>query len=329
VNFYTQGNDPWATQENNGSSVDLLQEFQQAWAGNIPNNAALATFLSAAQLGGGVAYFPGLCNEPYNFSVSGHIAGTVTFPVVQQGGNWDFIVVAHEIGHNFMASHTHDYCPPLDQCVWPEPPQGCYPIKAQICTTQGTVMSYCHLCQGSAANITTYFHPQSAQDIRDWATGNDVWANPGVPPCANLPLYVQTPVVYCTAKVNSKGCTPAIDAYGHATLSGPDNFHITASNIINNQDGLLFYGLAQMAKPFQGGFKCVQAPTWRSSLQNSGGSAAGVDCTGTYDLPLSHLLFNFKGIAAGSTVYAQYWSHDVQSPFGTNLTDAIQFELGN
>ena len=313
VMFYTQGNDPWTTQENGGSSFSLLTEFQAAWT-TIPQNARLAAFYSGAPLGGGVAYLPGLCNAPYNFSVSGNIGGTVQFPVVQQGGNWDFIVLAHELGHNFGAPHTQDWCPPLDEC----PPSayfgGCQ--TQQVCSSSGTVMSYCHLCSPGTANITTYFHPLSAGLMRGTAESN----------C--LPTYARAPTVFCVAKVNSQGCTPAIDASGHPTLSGLDNFTITASNLINQQDGLLFFGPTQGSKPFQGGTKCVLAPSWRTPVQNTGGTAAGtVDCSGGLDTSLSHLLFAAKGVGPGTTLFAQYWSLDPAGSFGTNLTDALRFHI--
>lgn len=314
VMFHTQGADPWVTQEQGGGSIGLLFEFQAAWGSSLPMNAKLAAFLSGANLGGGVAYAPGLCFPGYNFSVSGNIGGTVQFPVVQQGGNWDFIVAAHEIGHNFSALHTHDYCPPVDEC----PPSAYFGQcqTQQVCSSQGTVMSYCHLCAPGTANITTYFHPVPQADMRFWASS---WC---------LPLYARTPEVYCTAEVNSQGCTPSIDAEGHPTLSGLDNLRVTASNVINQQDGLLFYGLTKGAKPFLGGTKCVLSPTWRTQVQNSGGSAATtVDCSGSFDIQLSHLLFQAKGLGPGTTVFAQYWSLDPQGVGGTNLTDALKLHL--
>jgi hypothetical protein len=73
--------------------------------------------------------------------------------------NWDFIVVAHETGHNFGAYHTHDYCPPIDQCA----PDGYYgPCQTQQVCQVGTIMSYCHLCPGGITNSQTFFHSQIA-----------------------------------------------------------------------------------------------------------------------------------------------------------------------
>ena len=157
VQFYTNPNDPWTSQDNGGSSIDLLYEFQGAWAGNIPAGAHLAAFLSGASLGGGVAWLDVLCNSTYGFSVSGNINGGVTFPVTQGSNTWDFMVFTHETGHNVGTPHTHDYCPPPDECA----PSGYFGQcqTSQVCITNGTIMSYCHLCPGGMSNITTYFHP--------------------------------------------------------------------------------------------------------------------------------------------------------------------------
>jgi hypothetical protein len=160
LQFYTSSSDPWGTQDSGGSSVDLLYEFQAAWAGNVPNDCVLGHFLSGAGLGGGVAWLDVLCNNTYNFGVSGNINGNLNFPVVQAPNQWDAMVWIHEIGHNFDAVHTHDYCPPLDECA----PSGYFGScqTSQICTSSGTIMSYCHLCSGGTSNVTTYFHPTSA-----------------------------------------------------------------------------------------------------------------------------------------------------------------------
>ncbi len=161
VGFYSTPADPWSTPDAPGSSSAMLTEFRNAWVGNVPNGARLGHFMSGASLGGGVAWLDVLCSNSNNFAVSGNINGTINFPIVQQPNNWDFIVCAHELGHNFDALHTHDYCPPLDEC----PPSQYFGQcqTSQVCSNQGTIMSYCHLCPGSTGNITTFFHPTSAQ----------------------------------------------------------------------------------------------------------------------------------------------------------------------
>jgi len=167
VQFYTSSNDPWSSQDNGGNSIDVLQEFQSAWVGNIPMGADLGHFLSGAGLGGGVAWLDVLCNNEFNFGVSGNINGNVNFPVQQQPNNWDFIVFTHELGHNFSTPHTHDYCPPIDECA----PSGYFGQcqTGEVCTNQGTIMSYCHLCSGGTANVTTFFHPQVVNTMKNGA----------------------------------------------------------------------------------------------------------------------------------------------------------------
>ncbi len=163
--YHTNSNDGWTAADGGGNSIDVLNEFRAAWQGNIPAGAHLAHFISGASLGGGVAYLDVLCNQDFGFGVSGNIAGSVNFPVSQGSGNWDFMVIAHELGHNFASPHTHNFCPPLDECA----PNGYFGQcqTQQACTSQGTIMSYCHLCSGGITNITTFFHPTVQQTIRD------------------------------------------------------------------------------------------------------------------------------------------------------------------
>jgi hypothetical protein len=163
--FYTQNNDPWTQQDSGGSSLDVLFEFQGKWsAQGMPVQANLGHLISGAGLGGGVAYLDVLCVGDYGYGVTGNIGGSVTFPITVNPLNWDFMATAHEIGHNFNALHTHDYCPPADECA----PSGYFGAcqTQEVCTTSGTIMSYCHLCPGGTSNITTYFHPFSVTDMR-------------------------------------------------------------------------------------------------------------------------------------------------------------------
>ncbi len=156
LNLWTTPNDPWKSQDTGGDSHDVLFELRNQWAGKIPANAHLGHLLSGAPLGGGVAWLDALCDSNFGFGVSGDLDGQVGFPLVQQPMNWDFVVIAHEIGHNFAALHTHEECPPLDECA---PSAYFGPCQSQqTCSSQGTIMSYCQLCPGGTANITTYFH---------------------------------------------------------------------------------------------------------------------------------------------------------------------------
>jgi hypothetical protein len=161
LGLYSSAADPWTTPDGPGSTANMLDEFQTAWnASGWPVAADLAHFLSGASLGGGIAYVGVLCNPFYGYGVSGNITGTIVWSGwtgQPSGSSWDFTVVAHELGHNFGASHTHSYCPPLDHCY-----ANCDGTTA---CTQGTIMSYCHVC-GGMGNLRLEFHPHVANAMR-------------------------------------------------------------------------------------------------------------------------------------------------------------------
>lgn len=313
INFYDTPADPWTTPDTGGNCIDMIYEFQAAWLGNVPLGADIGHYLSGANLGCGVAFIEGLCDANENFSVSGNGSGTTQFPVAPNDANLDFYLVCHELGHNFGAIHTHDYCPPIDECA----SSGYFgPCQTQqACTYPGTLMSYCHGC-GGFSNITTWFHEQSALDMRAWVEST-----------ACLPTFCPAPDTYCTSQQNSDGCIPAIAFSGSPSLSGPDDFHITAPAIVSNKSGMLFYGFAPTEIPiFVGATLCVQSPLVRTPVLNSGGSN-GIPCDGSFDFFWSQAFSGASSLDAGTTLYAQFWYRDPVSASGSGLTDAIEFTL--
>jgi len=148
--LWTTSGDPWTAT----NTTDQLDQFVGYWNINMTSIARdLAHFLSGRGLGGGVAYLPGLCNG-VPFGVSANLAGFFPTPLVDNNGqNWDIMVTAHELGHNFGAPHTHSYVPPIDGCG--SSPQDC----SGAAGGNGTIMSYCHLCGGGMTNIKLRFHP--------------------------------------------------------------------------------------------------------------------------------------------------------------------------
>jgi hypothetical protein len=155
------------------------------------------------------------------------------------------------------------------------------------------------------------------------AGGTDI----GVVKCYRLfPLGAST---YCTGKINSQGCTPAISTTGSASETSASPFTITASNFVNQKNGLLFYSHAPTSSVFQGGFKCVADPVVRTTIVNSGGSTSGSDCTGSYSFEFNALIQsgNFASLVAGAEVYAQWWSRDPASASHTSLSNAVQFVI--
>jgi hypothetical protein len=138
------------------------------------------------------------------------------------------------------------------------------------------------------------------------------------------------PLVYGTAKVNSLGCTPSIGWSGAPSASVAGPFLVTASNVLSNKTGLLFYGFAPDAQPFQGGTKLVANPVRRTALQNSGGNPPPDDCSGTYGLDMNARIQGGAdpSLVAGAHVFCQYWSRDPASPSSTGLTNGLSFLIG-
>jgi FG-GAP repeat/FG-GAP-like repeat len=132
------------------------------------------------------------------------------------------------------------------------------------------------------------------------------------------------PSIYCTAKVNSQGCAPAISNTGTPTLSGADDFTVHASNVVNQKIGLFLWGTSPSLSGFMGGLLCVGPPQKRTSLVNSGGSAVGNDCSGTMAYTFTHAYMQAQGLNAGSMLYVQGWYRDPALPFNQiGLTNAL------
>ena len=138
------------------------------------------------------------------------------------------------------------------------------------------------------------------------------------------------PSIYCTAKMNSQFCVPAIGYQGTPSLSGTGTFRITATNLLNNKQALVFYGYAPAALPFQGGTLCVQSPVKRTPAAGTGGTGVGNNCTGTFNYDFQALISS--GVdpvlqVVGQQVNAQIWSRDPADAFTTNLTNAVSFQI--
>ena len=129
--------------------------------------------------------------------------------------------------------------------------------------------------------------------------------------------------VYCTAKVNSQGCLPAIGFTGMPSASAGSGYNVTATQIVSKVGGLFIYSrTGPAATPFQGGFLCVAAPVRRTSGQLSGGSTG---CSGSFNLDFNAYIASGAdpALQAGVQFWGQYWSRDPASPTATSLTDAL------
>ncbi|MBL8804373.1 MAG: FG-GAP repeat protein [Planctomycetes bacterium] len=142
-------------------------------------------------------------------------------------------------------------------------------------------------------------------------------------------LFPLQPATFCVGKVNSLGCTPIVAFSGLPSASSGAPFLITANDVINQKNGLMFYGRSPASTPFQGGTKCVADPVQRTASQNSGGAASGADCTGSFVFDLNAFVASGvdPSLVAGVKLYAQYWSRDPASPSTTSLSNAVQFVI--
>ena len=146
--------DPW----DQGTTLSQLNQFQNYWNANeVATPRDVAVFITSRNIGGGRASGIGtLCDVSDSYNVCGSMDFLFPYPVEDNNiDNWDLVVFTHELGHNLGAIHTHAYNPPLDDCF----SGGCTDAP------NGTLMSYCHVCDGDIANFALRFHPQSATDI--------------------------------------------------------------------------------------------------------------------------------------------------------------------
>jgi len=150
--------------DSSSSAGDALAiQRNQLIGGNWPNaDADLVHAILGRNLGGGVAYLGQICNTNYGLGVSAGITGTYKIGS-PKAMVWDIVVVAHELGHNFGADHTHEsYGSGVDTC-------GNGDCSGLPQNDAGTIMSYCHTCAGSINNI--------AATLGGHRIGKDDWVN--------------------------------------------------------------------------------------------------------------------------------------------------------
>lgn len=144
--------DPWDQPD----TLNQLFQFQDYWnleMGGVARN--VVHYLSGRGLGGGVAYVPGMCYPGYDYGLSANLGGFFPYPIENNNwANWDLMVVAHELGHNYGAPHTHDMTPPVDGCAFGD----C------SVTPNGTIMSYCHICPNGLADVRMEMHPRTVYE---------------------------------------------------------------------------------------------------------------------------------------------------------------------
>lgn len=162
----------------------------------------------------------------------------------------------------------------------------------------------------------------------------DIGPSPGWPRSPWAGLYMQmfsagplpvsacqqiaSSTTYCTAKVSTIGCLPQINAIGEPQLS-TGQFQVTADQIMNFKNGLLFYGITGPAAiPFSNGdILCVNPPLKRTTLQSSLGNPPQIsDCSGTYNFDFFQYYASGidPNLTLGVEINAQWWYRDPAAP---------------
>jgi len=151
-----------------------------------------------------------------------------------------------------------------------------------------------------------------------------------------VPVNSPPPRSYCTAKLTSNGCVPAIASVGfpHPTSSG---FVVTATNMINNKSALLFYGTSgRAATPFQAGTLCVKSPVKRTPGTFTGGNPPPNDCSGSPQIDMNCFASGSCGGSPpaglhtpGTVINCQWWGRDPGhlAPNNTQLSDGLEYTV--
>ena len=140
-------------------------------------------------------------------------------------------------------------------------------------------------------------------------------------------VQLSSTATYCTSKVTSQGCVPAMGFTGVPSFSAGSGFVVSAAQIGANQNGLLFYSTtAAASNPFLGGTLCMLQPIARTPIQNSQGSSL---CSGNFAFDFNSWIATGvdANLVLGAKVYAQYWFRDPPDPFTVGLTNALLFTI--
>ena len=131
--------------------------------------------------------------------------------------------------------------------------------------------------------------------------------------------------VYCTAKVNSLGCSPSIALSSTPSASAGSGSILSTSNVVGSKLGIYMHSkTGAQAMPFHGGFLCLAGQLKRHPPTSSGGSSGS--CSGVLSEDLNAYIASGAdpALVAGTTIWLQAWSRDPAAPFGDSLSNAVE-----
>ena len=209
------GEDPW-TQTEMGAQLGQYRDHWVANMGGVPRD--MAHHIAGRGLGGGVAWVGVSCLYwDWHYALSSGIGYGFPYPLIDHDhGNWEPMVVMHEMGHNFGAPHTHDHAPPADGC------------GANDCSLawDGTIMSYCHICNGGMSNISLKFHPYSIASMN---------AHLASTACGDAPAYAVNDAMSTIEGVGASIAPLANDAFvncGAVSLGSYDQVSQAGGSVV-------------------------------------------------------------------------------------------------
>jgi hypothetical protein len=209
----------------------MLDQFRNEWTANMDDVERNIAHILSGRTNlpyGGVAWLSVVCNHNYGYGVSGYLNGFFPYPLEDNhSNNWDLVVMAHELGHNFGTLHTHDgYTPPIDNCGNGD------------CTgaENGTIMSYCHTCSGGIANIRLGFHDRVQEVILDYLASIE----PG-----------------CTLQA---GAGTAVDDWAQTLAETPVEVNVLINDSASDCDGTFTPEIASFDSTSQAGGSVVLVP---------------------------------------------------------------------
>lgn len=288
----------WQTQDPYGAAVPgtntsiILNDFKCL----LPSyNGRIAHLLSTASGLGGRADRPSHTSCPFQGLNYGFSAIFTTYNPDLSVYSWSINVIAHEIGHQMSAHHTHD-------CVWNgddtqiddcgnvlsvnqgQTPNACYDSNNPIIPTnaQGTIMSYCHTSAGTGVNLALGFNAQIGARMNEFAMNciGNIAATCAPPNETNISVEILS-----STSVRISNSLPSANfwvvAYIGQNGSAPFVCHNGCSSVSTASDITLTGLDPAVTYEIQAAQFCVDVSAWSawSCFYEYGELMSGVDCT--------------------------------------------------